>query len=162
MIASAAAAVGAGVPTETGDPVGPSVGSPDVIGATLGGGSMEGCAGDRFGSCEGVGSSDGPVSGVVVAGAPRLADEESVGVGVGDAAGAGAGRVIGTTKIEPPVLDALNSTTAACSAWGSSTTDPGFLTNDATRLAPASIEAQSDDGAASWGQTVATLAMFMV
>ena len=60
------------------------------------------------------------------------------------------------------MLDALDSTTAACSAWGSSTTDPGLLTNETTRLAPSLMEAQSDDGAASWGQTWATLAMFIV
>ncbi|MEO8228459.1 MAG: hypothetical protein ABI628_01715 [Chloroflexota bacterium] len=112
-----------------------------------------------MGSLDALGSADALGSGVAgVAGASDVA----VGFEDGDSVGVGLERAIGTTKIEPPVLEALDSTTAACSACGSSTTDPGLLEKDSTRFAPASIEAQSEDGAASWGQTEATLAMFMV
>jgi hypothetical protein len=162
MIARAEAALGAGVPVGIGDRVGLGVDSADALGSTIALGSTDGGAVEPSGSLDGDGSAEELAPGVALRVGVASAVPVEAGVAAGDALAAGVRREIGTTKIEPPVLDALDSTTAACSAWGSSTTDPGLLRNETTPMAPASIEAQWDEGAASWGQTDATLAMFIV
>ena len=167
MIASAAAAVGAGVPVGTGEAVGVGLGSGDAEASGLVVGSTDAlAAGVGLGLAEAAGDveAEGVPSGLAVA-APGdgdsddpAADPAGVAVAVGAGLGDGVGRVIGTTMIEPPVVDALDSTTAACGACGARTTDPGRELSDAIACAPAFSGAH----AASSTHTAFTLAMLTV
>ncbi|MEA2536772.1 MAG: hypothetical protein QOF11_1006, partial [Chloroflexota bacterium] len=77
MIASAFAAVGAGVPVGTGEPVGPTLGSLEGCALLLG--SPEGDGGELVGLPDALGSPDGLAPGVLVAGGAALVDGLAVG-----------------------------------------------------------------------------------
>jgi hypothetical protein len=164
MIASVAAAVADGNGVSTGDGLG------RVLAVGLGDGSSVGSTdGDGLdpapfvGDVDADGTTDGEaLAAGVVGSAEALALGSGLACGDGVGEGLGSTRAIGMTKILPPVVDALDSTTAAWTALGARTTEPGCESNDTSCLALRSSGAQSDAGAASDGQTAATLAIFIV
>jgi hypothetical protein len=161
MIASASAAsVGDG----TGEADWLGLGSLDSVGSGV---AVEP---DGLGSSVSLGVADGlPVASAVALG---LAADDAVAEALGEAAGdavadglglaVAAGRLIGTTMIEPPVVEALDSTTAACSESGSITTDPGFDLSETSAWAPASSDAQPGAVTGPCGQTASTVATLTV